>query len=145
VDGDDHRRRSQIDGLAAEVLGDLKGLGAFVWGALQLHEAELPGDGVVGGVLEAMNHVDQLGDLLDDLLEAIRVAADANGHPRVARIAAAGDDEGIDVESAPGEDLADPHEDAGLIVDEDREGVTGTRRDGCLWGVGSDDGGHGEK
>ena len=124
-DHDDHGSGREIDGLAAEMLGDLERAGAVFRGAEDLDEHHFLGDGIMAGVLEAMDYIDQFSDLLDDLLKAGGVAGDADRHPGKGRVAALGDDEGIDIERAAGEYLADAHEDARLVLDEDGEGVAG--------------------
>ena len=147
-DQDDHRDGGEIHGLAAEMLGDLECLGAVLRRALDLDQDHFLGHRVVRGVLEAVDDVDQLGDLLDDLVEALRVAADADGHAREVRVAAFGDDQRVDVEAAAGEHLADPHQHARLVVHEDGERVqrAATRGHRGVGSVGGDDGlGHGKK
>lgn len=124
-DHHDHGSGREIDGLATEVLGDLERAGAVVRRAQNLDEHHFLGDGILAGMLEAMDYIDQFSDLLDDLLKAGGVAGDTDRHPGKGRVAALGDDEGIDIESAAGEYLADAHEDARLVLDEDGEGVAG--------------------
>lgn len=93
VDHDDHRGRCEVDGFAGEVFGDLQGHRAFLGRALDLDEHHFLGDRIGGGVLEAMDHIDELADLHDDLAEALRVAGDADGHAREVRVASFGNDE----------------------------------------------------
>lgn len=99
-DHDDHRNRGEIDGFPGEVFADLKSLGAVVRGALQLDHHQFLGNGIVAGVLEAVDDVDELADLLDDLVESGGIAGDADGHAREAAAAALGDDERVDIEGA---------------------------------------------
>jgi hypothetical protein len=66
-----------------------------------------------------MHHIDEFIDLLDDLLKARGIANDADSHAREASIAALGDDETVDIEAAASEYLADAHQYAGAVVDED--------------------------
>ena len=138
----DHRGGSEIDGFAAEVLDDLQRLGPLGVVGEELHHDQLFHDGVLAVVLGAMDHVDELADLHDDLRKPLRITGNADGHAGEIRVAAFGDDERVDVEATAGEDLADPHQDAGLVADEYGERVGraargGGRRDGS---VGSDDG-----
>ena len=143
----DHRCRGEIDGFSAEMLDDLERLGALFVAGEEFDEDQFLDHGVLGVVLGAMDDVDELADLHDDLAEAFRITGDADGHAGEIRIAAFGDDEGIDVEGAAREDLANAHEHSGLVIHEDGEGVRRTAGNrGCRnGGVGGDDGlGHGK-
>jgi len=76
----DHRGRGEIDGFAVEVLDDLQCARAFFCAAEDLDEDELFGDGVVTGVLKAMNDIDELAYLHDDLLKPGGISGDADRH-----------------------------------------------------------------
>jgi hypothetical protein len=55
------------------------------------------------------------------------------------RVATLGDHQGLDVVSPPGEDLADSHEDSGLVVDENGESVNDFAGIGSPRSIGSGD------
>lgn len=80
VDHDDHRSWCQIDGFPGEMLGDLQGHRALFGRALNLDKHHFLGHRVVRGVLEAMDDVDELVDLHDDLRETFRITGNADGH-----------------------------------------------------------------
>ena len=123
--GQDHQddRRVEIHGLAVEVLDDLENLGAVPGRYVQFHQHHFLDDRILVRVLEAMDHVDELVALHDDLVQSLGMAADAHGHARVARVAALGDDERVNIEPAPAEHGADAAQDAGLVGDGHAEGV----------------------
>jgi hypothetical protein len=91
--------------------------------AATLDEDHFLSDGVAVGVLDAVDDVDELVHLHDDLVQAFGMAADADGHAAEARIARLGDDEGLDVEPATAEHGADAAKDAGLVVHHDAQRV----------------------
>jgi hypothetical protein len=73
-----------------------------IWSAIERSDGEhwilmstisLVTELMIRGVLEAMDHIDELGDLHDDLVEALRVAGNADGHAREVGVAAFGDDQ----------------------------------------------------
>lgn len=135
-DHHNHRIWCEVYGFSTEVLCDLQGARATFVGAKNFDQDHFLGDRVVAGVFEAMNHVDQFPDLLDDLIETRRVAGDADGHARKGRIAALRNNEGIDVETAAREDLTNPHEHAGSVVHEDGKCVARTGKIRCNGSVG---------
>lgn len=122
-DHDDHAGRCQVDGFAIEVFADLQQLRAVLWSAGDLNHQQFPHHRVIAGVLVAVNDIDELVHLFDDLLKTIGVADDANGHARKASITTLRNDQAIDVKAASCEHLADAHQHAGAIVDEHGKGV----------------------
>ena len=106
------------------MLDDLQGIGALLTVFhKKLDEQHLSHHGVGGGVFIAVNDVDEFTHLLDNLLQTFGGTLEADGHPAEVRIATLGDHQGFDVVTSPGEDLADSHEDSGLVVDEDGESM----------------------
>ena len=134
-DHHDHRIRCEVHGFSAEVLGDLQRGGTAFIGAKNFDQDHFFRHRIIAGVLEAMNHVDQFSDLLDDLVESCGVTGNADGHARKGRVTALRNDEGIDVETTAREDLTNPHEHARSVVHEDGKCVARTskiRRDGSV-------------
>ena len=105
------------------MLDDLQDLGALGRAGGDFDEDEFFGNGVTIGVLDAMNDVDELIHLHDDLVQAFWMTADANGHAAEAWITSLGDDQRLNVKSATAEDSADAAEDARLVVHHDAERV----------------------
>src|SRR5699024_9114620 len=68
-------------------------------------------------------HVDQLVQLLGDLLEAALVDVDDHRDAGDLRMLGGADGERGDVVAAPGEQRGDAGEHAGLVLDQDREGL----------------------
>ena len=73
--------------------------------------------------LDDLDHLDQLVELLGDLLQRQLLDVDHDGHPRDLRVLGRAHGEGVDVEAAAGEQAGDPGEDAGLVLDQDGQGV----------------------
>ena len=113
----------QIDGLTVVMLDDLQDLGALCGTGGDFDEDEFFGNGVTIGVLDAMNDVDELIHLHDDLVQAFWMTADANGHAAEAWITSLGDDQRLNVKSATAKDSADAAEDTRLVVHHDAERV----------------------
>lgn len=78
----DHGFGGEVEGFSSEVIDDLQGLRAFVGIEDKLDEEHLLDDGVLGAVLEAVNDIDELVHLFNDLLEPLRVPRDAERHAR---------------------------------------------------------------
>src|SRR5450759_3138962 len=127
VVGADHAQRERaaihVDDLGLEDLGDLQRLGAFVALAGDPHQQELGGDGVVGVEVADLDHVDELVQLLGDLVHGVLVAVDDDGDAREPGVLAEAHRQALDVEAAAREQPGDPREHAGLVLDEDGEGV----------------------
>lgn len=135
IDHYHHRGRCEINGFATEVLGDLKRGRAVVLIAKKLDQNHFLGDGIVAGVLKAMDHIDQLIDLLDDLIETGGISGDTDGHARKRWVATLGNDQGIDIETTARKHLADSHQDTRLVVPKDGKCVAGAAmnwRDGSV-------------
>lgn len=115
-----HGGRTHIDGFSSEMLNDLKGGGALITVSENLHEEHFTDDGIGSGVLEAMDYIDELVDLLDDLVQSVGMTRDVDGHPGKGARTTLGNDQRIDVVGATGENLTNAHEDSRTIVDEDR-------------------------
>jgi hypothetical protein len=82
VSGDegDHGGGREIHGLATEVLDDLQGRSLLGFICEKFHHDEFLDDGVFIRVLGAVDDVDELADLHDDLRETFRISGNADGH-----------------------------------------------------------------
>src|SRR5204863_7282025 len=79
--------------------------------------------------LADLDHVDELEQLLGDLLERCRLDVDDDRDAAEPLVVGGSDGQRVDVESPPCEEAGDACEDAGLVLDEDAEGVVaGGRR-----------------
>jgi hypothetical protein len=113
----------EIDGLAVVMLDDLQDLGALHVACGDFDQDEFFGDGVAVSVFGAVDDVDKLIHLHDDLVQAFWMTADADGHAAESWITCLGDDEGLDVEATTAEHGADTTENAGLVVHHHAERV----------------------
>ena len=104
-----------------------------------LDEHDLPLHGRRGLELDDLEHLDELVELLGHLLQREVLDVDDDRHPGDVRVLGLAHGEGVDVEAAPGEQRGDAGEDAGLVLDEDGQGVLGHgwpsfRSRGSPWG-----------
>ena len=90
---------------------------------LDLHQQQLAVDRGRAVELDDLDHLDQLVELLGDLLERRLLDVDHDRHPGDVGVLGRPDREGVDVEAAPREQSRDPGQDAGLVLDEDAQGV----------------------
>jgi len=137
----------QVNGLAIVMLDDLQDLGPFGGAGSDFDEDKFFGNGVTIGVLDAMNDVDELIHLHDDLVQAFWMTADANGHAAEAWIASLGDYQRLNVKAATAEDSTDAAEDTRLVVHHDAERVDVDdvgQRGGLFIGGGGDAVAHGD-
>ena len=92
-------------------------------------EQQLALDGVVGRDVADIDHVDELVELAEDLLERGRLGVDDDGYPAESLVRLGrGDRQGVDVEPPAGEEPGDAREHTGLVLDEHREDVVADRR-----------------
>jgi hypothetical protein len=68
-------------------------------------------------------HVLELVQLLDDLVDELLVPLDADRDAGDGGVAGRADREAVDVEPASGEEAGDPGEHAGAVLDEDGQGL----------------------
>ena len=78
--------------------------------------------------LDDLEHLDELVELLGHLLQRQVLDVDDDGHPGDVRVLGLAHRERVDVEPAAGEQRGDPGQDAGLVLDEDGQGVLGHGR-----------------
>ena len=95
----------------------------FSTAALILEQRHLAGDRGVGLHVADLDHVDELVELLGDLIDRVHGAVDGQRHPRDVRILGRADRERVDVEAAAAEQTGDPGQDAGPVLDQQREQV----------------------
>jgi len=88
-----------------------------------LDEHDLALDGRRRLELDDLEHLDELVELLGHLLEREVLDVDDDGHPRDVGVLGLTDGEGVDVEAPTGEQRGDAGEHAGLVLDEDGQGV----------------------
>ncbi|CAA7626911.1 conserved hypothetical protein [Magnetospirillum sp. UT-4] len=131
VGGADHLEHEAVVGgvhrPGAEDLGDAQGFDPLVAGARHLHQGQLAADmGPLDGEVRHLVHRHQAAQLVLDLLDD---HAGAAGHDGDARQLFGGIDLGhgqaFDVVAAAREQPDDAGEHAGLVVDEDGDGVAG--------------------
>ncbi len=85
---------------------------------------------IAGSQLGDLDHVDQLVELLDDLLERGRLDVDDHGDPTEPLVVGGGHRQRHDVEPATGEQPRHPGEHTRLVLDEHGEDVVLGRRHG---------------
>ena len=76
--------------------------------------------------LDDLEHLDELVELLGHLLEREVLDVDDDRHPGDVGVLGLAHGEGVDVEAPTGEQRGDAGEDAGLVLDEDGQGVLAT-------------------
>ncbi len=118
------RLRPDVDDVGAEDGRDLHHAGpGLARLGRDLDQGELALDPFAPGQVRDLDHVDQLVELLDHLLDLAVVAADDERDPARPLLLGRTDREGLDVEAPAAEEARDPREDAGLVLDQDRERV----------------------
>ena len=137
-DAQHHRLGAVVHDLRAEVLDDLQDLGALVELAGHLDQCDLGLVGVVAGVVHGVHHVDQLGELFDDLLQGLGIARRGDRHAREVALRGRADDQALDVVAAARERDRHARQDARLVVHVERDDVLGRVRSGldlrcCHW------------
>ena len=120
---DRQRAPGDVDDLRPEDLGELHDLGAALDRGGDLEQRHLAGDRLARLHVPDLDHVDQLVELLGHLVDRVDRAVDGQGDPRDLGVLGRADGEGVDVEAAAAEQPGDPGEDAGPVLDQDREHV----------------------
>ena len=118
------------------MIDDLERLRAVLFRNKEFNEEEFFSDGIRLGMFMAVNDIDEFGNLEDDLLKTRGVSTDADGHAGELSIASLGNNEGVDIVSSAGKDLADAHEDTRFVVNKNREGVNGVMGYADFLGIG---------
>src|SRR5439155_25789120 len=126
-DLDDQGFPRHVDDLAAEDLDGLEHLGALRPVGGDLEQRQLASDGVVGLEIADLEHVDELVELLGHLVDRVQRAVEGQRDARDAVVVGRADGQRVDVEAAAREEPGDPREDAGLVLDEDRQRVLAAR------------------
>jgi len=113
-----------VDDFGAEDVANLHHLRAGGGVGLHLEEDQLPVDDIA--ILEVMDleHIDQLFELFDHLLENLVVPDDHDGHPRNLVVLGGADVESVDVKAASAKETGDPGEHPEPVLNHDRNGVT---------------------
>src|SRR5205823_5256097 len=101
----------------------LDDLAASAWLGPDRRQHQLTLDSRAGVELADLDHVDELEELLGDLLERRRLHVDDDGDAAEALVVGGGHGQRVDVETPPGEQARHPGEYAGLVLDEDAQGV----------------------
>ena len=109
--------------LRAEDLGELHDLGAALHRSGDPEQRHLAGDRAVGLHVADLDHVDELVKLLGDLVDRVNRAVDGERDAGDLGVLGRADRERVDIEAAPAEEPGDPREDAGLVLDQEREDV----------------------
>ena len=122
-DLDRHRLARDVDDVRAEDLGELHDLGAALHRSGDPEKRHLPRDRVVGLHVPDLDHVDELVKLLGHLVDRMDGAVHRERDARDLRVLGRADGERVDVEPAPAEEARDSGENAGLVLDEEREDV----------------------
>src|SRR6478609_3220112 len=120
---DDDRVGRHVDDLGLEELDRVDDLAAGRRVGTDLDEQDLALHRGVRVELDDLEHLDELVELLRHLLE--RRALDLDDDRDAGDVGQLGraDGEGVDVEAASGEERCHAGQDAGLVLDEDRQGV----------------------
>ena len=123
-DLEDHRSGPRSATRASKTLGEGHQLARAGSGGRDPDERELALDRLAGLERRDAEDVDELVHLLLDLLERV-LAAQSTRERDAGDVVALGrpDREALDVEAPPGEHVRDPRERAGLVLDEDGDGV----------------------
>lgn len=133
-----HGGGSEVDCFSIEMLDDLQRVRALLSvDHEEFNQEHFLHHRICGRVLIAVHHIDKLGHLLHDLLEALRGPLEADRHTAEVRISPLRDDKRLDIVTTSRKDLADSHQHAGLIVYKDRESVGDLIRidlNGCVSG-----------
>src|SRR6188768_3457404 len=122
---DDDGVRHDVHDVRPEQVDDLEDPGALRGVGLDLHQQQLALDGRGVLQLDDLDDVDQLVQLLGHLLERQGVDVDDDRDARDLVVLGGTDREGVDVERPSREQAGDAREHAGLVLHEDRQGVTG--------------------
>ena len=96
-------------------------------GARDPEQRHLAGDGRVRLHVADLDHVDELVELLRDLVDRVHGAVDGERDPRDVGVLGRADRERVDVEPAAAEQPGDAGEDAGPVLDQQREDVLAAR------------------
>ena len=121
LDGD--RVGGDVDDLGAEELDGVEHRAAGGGVGPDLDEQQLAVDRPGAVELDDLDHLDELVELLGDLLERGLVDVDHDGHPRDLGVLGRADGEAVDVVAAAREQARDAGQDAGLVLDQDGQGV----------------------
>jgi len=127
ISGDHRRHRGggKVDSFPIKVFDYLQCVRALLRiNDKEFNQEHLLDDGIRSGVLVTMHDVDQLGHLFDDLFKALRGALETDSHSTEVGIASLRYDQGFNIVAPPGKNLANPHENTGLIVYKNREGMS---------------------
>ena len=122
-DLDRQRAARDVDDLGLEDLGELHDLGAALDRGVDPEQRHLAGDRRVGLHVADLDHVDELVKLLGHLVDRVHGAVEGERDPRDVGVLGRADRERVDVEAAAAEQAGDPRQDAGLVLDQQREDV----------------------
>src|SRR6185503_7165377 len=126
IGADYQRLGSVVDHLSVVLLGDLQYLRASIQRAADLQQRDLGLDGGLTGMVNGVDDIDQLGGLTDDLLQRLGIAAAGDGDARESPVCdVRADDQALDVVAAARENQRHPHQNTGLVADQDRDRVHG--------------------
>ena len=92
-----------------------------------LEQRQLARDRVGRLEVADLQDVDELVQLLGDLVDRVQRTVERQRDPRQVLVVGRADGQRVDVEAAPREQAGDPGQDAGLVLDEDREDVLAAR------------------
>ncbi len=120
---DDERVRRDVHDGRLVGLRERPELGVVPLRRADLHEQQLALDEVGGDELPDLDHRHELLHLPHHLLDRLRAEPDDDGHAGVLRSLGRADGEARDVVAAPREEPGDAVQDAGLVLDEQADGV----------------------
>src|SRR3984957_21217478 len=118
-----HRVERDVNDVRTEERDRLKYLRPAVGVGPDLDQHELALYGLRWLKLDDLDDVDQLVELLGHLLQRMFLAVHHDSHPGDLLVLGGPDREGLDVETAPGEQAGDADQDSRFVLDQDREGV----------------------
>ena len=127
-------RLRRVDDVAAEDLRELEDLAARRPLGGDLEQRQLAGDRAGGLEVADLEHVDELVQLLGHLVDRVQRAVDRQRDARELLVVGRADGERLDVEAASREQAGNPRQDAGAVLDEDREHMlaSGAQADGGI-------------
>src|SRR5699024_1853636 len=94
-------------------------------GTVVVDRPEPAADAVGVGQLLDVDDLDQLVELAGDLVQLLGADVDDDRHAGDLAVLGRADDEVVDVEVTPGEEDRDAGQDAGVVLDQDGQGVPG--------------------
>src|SRR5690606_25739255 len=135
-DLDRHGVGRHVDHLGLEELHRVEHLATRLGVGPDLDQQQLTAHRGGATELDDLEHLDQLVELLGHLLQGQELHVDDDGHPGDLGMLGRTDREAVDVEATTAEEGSDTGQDAGLVLDQDGEGVLAHQRSSSSnWGA----------